>query len=157
MKSIKKFINTTGPLSLAILATLASPYAMADDNDAGWYFGVNAGRSKAKIDDTSIINSLTGSGLTAAAIVDEDVSHGHKIFGGYQFNKNLAVEGGYFDLGKFGYTLYTSPAGTLSGDIKLKGYNLDVVGLLPVTEKFSLLARLGLDYAEANHIQVITF
>ena len=150
MKSIKKFLNTTGPLSLVILATLASPYAMADDNDAGWYFGVNAGRSKAKIDDTSIINNLTGTGLTAAAIVDEDVSHGHKIFGGYQFNKNLAVEGGYFDLGQFGYTLYTSPPGTLSGNVKLKGYNLDVVGLLPVTEKFSLLARLGLDYAEAR-------
>jgi len=38
------------------------------------------------------------------------------------------VEGGYFNLGKFGFTASTTPAGTLTGTIKLQGVNLDAVG-----------------------------
>lgn len=69
---------------------------------------------------------------------------------GYQFNRNCALEGGYFDLGKFGFTAITVPAGTLSGNIRLRGVNLDLLGILPITEKFSAFGRAGLNYAEAR-------
>ena len=75
---------------------------------------------------------------------------GYKLFGGYKFNKNFALEGGYFDLGKFGFTATTVPAGTLNGNIKLKGLNLDAVGILPIAEKFSAFGRVGLNYAQAK-------
>lgn len=42
------------------------------------------------------------------------------------------------------------PAGTFSGDIRPMGINLDAVGMLPFTDKFSAFARLGVIYARAK-------
>lgn len=96
------------------LAVIASPFAVADDS--GWYSGINIGQSRAKIDDAQITARLLGTGLTTTSITNDDPDTGYKLFGGYQFNKNFALEGGYFDLGKFGFTATTVLAGTLSGN-----------------------------------------
>lgn len=143
-----KLIKTSGTLGLATIAVIVSTCAIADDT--GWYAGANVGQSRATIDDARITSSLLGNGFSSASIADEDRDLGYKIFGGYQFNKNFALEGGYFDLGKFGFTASTVPAGTLTGNIKLKGLNLDAVGFLPITEKFSAFGRVGVNYAEAT-------
>jgi OOP family OmpA-OmpF porin len=143
-----KVAKVSGTLGLAALAVVGSPYAAADD--AGWYVGANVGQSRAKIDDERISNNIIGAGFSAVTISDDDRDVGYKVFAGYQFNKYFALEGGYFDLGKFGYTATTVPAGTLTGTIKLQGLNLDAVGILPITEKFSAFGRLGANYAEAK-------
>ena len=143
-----KLARTSGTLGLAALAVIASPFAVADDS--GWYVGANVGQSRAKIDDARITSGLLGSGFTTTSLTNDDRDTGYKIFGGYQFNKNFALEGGYFDLGEFGYTATTLPAGTLNGNIKLKGLNLDAVGILPITEKFSAFGRVGVNYAQAK-------
>jgi OmpA-OmpF porin, OOP family len=136
-------------LGLATLVTLASPSAMADEAITGWYGGASAGQSRAKIDDPRITRSLLGNGF-ASSIDDDDRDIGYKIFGGYQFNRNFALEGGYFDLGKFGYTARTVPSGTLTGSSRIRGLNLDLVGTLPITDKFSAFARVGLNYADVR-------
>lgn len=143
-----KLARASGALGLVALAVIASPFAMAQDS--GWYVGANAGQSRAKIDDERITGSLAGRGLSGISIADDDRDTGYKIYGGYKINKNFAVEGGYFDLGKFGYAATTVPAGTLNGNIKLKGLNLDLVGMLPITDKFSAFGRVGVNYAEAK-------
>lgn len=133
---------------VAALTVLASPLVLADD--VGFYSGANVGRSMAKIDDPRISSGLQQGGFASSSIVDDDRSTGFKLFGGYQFNRYFALEGGYFDLGKFGYTATTVPAGTLRGDIRLKGLNLDAVGLLPITERLSAFGRVGVAYADAR-------
>ena len=143
-----KLITNTRALGLAVLAATACPFALAQT--AGWLVGGNVGQANYTIDDAKISNGLAGSGFTSSSINDKRDDTGYKLFGGYQFNKNFALEGGYFDLGKAGYTATTVPAGTLNGQIKLRGLNLDLVGFLPLNDKFSLLARVGADYAEAN-------
>lgn len=143
-----KLTKTFGKLGLAALAVMASQFALADD--LGWYGGANLGRSAATIDDARITSSLQAGGLSTTSINDRDRSTGGKIFGGYQFNKYFALEGGYFDLGRFGFTANTVPAGTLTGDIRLQGLNLDAVGILPITEKFSAFGRVGATYARAR-------
>ena len=143
-----KLACALGTLGLAALAVIASPFAVADDS--GWYGGLNIGQSRAKIDDARITGSLLGGGFTGTSITDDNRDTGYKLFGGYRFNKNFALEGGYFDLGKIGFTATTLPAGTLSGNIRLKGLSLDAVGVLPVTEKFSAFGRIGLNYADAK-------
>lgn len=143
-----KLARVSGMLSLVALAVIASPFAAADDT--GWYVGGNIGRSKAKIDDKDITAQLLGGGFTSASIKDDDRDTGYKVFGGYRFNQNFALEGGYFDLGEFGFKATTVPAGTLRGNIKLKGVNLDAVGILPLTEKFSAFGRIGVNYARAR-------
>ena len=145
-----KLARASGTLGLAALAVIASPFAVADDS--GWYGGVNIGRSRANIDDERITSSLVGQGSTTTSITDDNRDTGYKLFGGYKFNRNFALEGGYFNLGRFGYTATTTtgPAGTLTGNIKLQGLNLDAVGILPITEKFSAFGRVGMNYAEAR-------
>ena len=144
-----KFAKASGTLGLAALAVIASPFAAADDT--GWYGGISVGQSKAKIDDARITSGLLGRGFARTSISDDDRDTGYKLFGGYKFNKNFALEGGYFDLGKFGFMATTVlPAGTLNGNIKLQGLNLDAVGILPISEKFSAFGRIGVNYAEAR-------
>lgn len=136
-------------LGLVALGVTVSPCVKAQDS--GWYAGVNIGQSKAKIDDARITSSLLGAEFTGISINDRDHHLGFKVFGGYQFNKYFALEGGYFDLGKFGFTANTAvPVGTLNGDMSLKGLNLDAVLSLPLTEKFSVFGRVGLAYADAK-------
>jgi OOP family OmpA-OmpF porin len=143
-----KLSRASGTLGLVALAIAATPFAMADE--AGWYGGANIGQSRAKIDDPRITSGLQASGLATTSITDDDRSTGYKLYGGYQINRNFALEGGYFDLGKFGFTANTAPAGTLSGNTRMRGLNLDLVGILPITDKFSVFARAGMTYAEAK-------
>jgi len=143
-----KLARASSKLGLLALAVSASPFVMA--GDLGWYGGVNAGQSRATIDDVRITNGLTGSGLATSSIDDKKEDTGYKLFGGYQFNRNFSLEGGYYNLGKFGFTAITVPAGTLKGEIKLQGINLDAVGILPFTEKFSGFGRVGVIYNEAK-------
>jgi OOP family OmpA-OmpF porin len=148
-KKMKKLIKAAGVLSLVSCAVMNSAFAA---DDSFWYVGGNIGQSRAKIDDARIANSLSGAGLPST-ISDDNRHTGYKLFGGYQFNRNLALEGGYFNLGEFGYTATTVPpalAGTLNGNTKIQGLNLDAVGILPFGDKFSVFGRLGMQYAQAK-------
>jgi len=142
--------QNTAARHLLALAVFASPFAVAAADLPGWYVGANIGQSLAKIDNTRITGSLLGNGFSSATIDDDDRDTGYKFFGGYRFNQYFSMEGGYFDLGKFGFTATTVPAGTFSGSIGLKGVNLDAIGRLPITDKFSVFGRLGINNAQAR-------
>ena len=144
---MKKIAKTVGTLGLVGCAVMNSPFALAADSF--WYGGANIGQSRANIDDARINSQLQGTGL-ATSIANDNRSTGYKIFGGYQYNKNFALEAGYFNLGEFGYTATTPPSRTLTGKIKLQGLNLDAVGMQPINDRFSVFGRLGLNYAQAK-------
>lgn len=146
---MKKIFKTVGTLGLVGCAVMNTPFAVADD-DSGWLGGLNIGQSRARIDDVGINNQIQGSGLAVTTIAHNDRDRAFKIFAGYKFNKNFALEGGYFNLGRLGYTATTIPTGTQTGYIALKGWNLDAVGILPINEKFSALARFGGSYGQAQ-------
>ncbi|MFA6904001.1 MAG: OmpA family protein [Gallionellaceae bacterium] len=142
MKKIAKTVGTLGLLGCAVITS-----AFAAEDESFWYIGGNIGQSRAKIDEARIVTPT----LNSISIDDRDTAY--KLLGGYQFSDNFSVEGGYFDLGQFSYVASTTPpatAGTKSGSIKLNGLNIDAVGMLPLTEKFSAFGRLGLIYAQAQ-------
>jgi OOP family OmpA-OmpF porin len=147
-KRMKRLVKTVGAMGLVGCAVINTQFAVAEDS--GWLAGLNVGQSRANIDDQRIIAELLGAGLSTTSYSEEDSDTAFKIFGGYKFNRHFALEGGYFSLGRFGYTATTLPAGTQSGTIKLQGLNFDAVGMLPITEKFSALGRVGLNYAQAK-------
>jgi OOP family OmpA-OmpF porin len=144
MKSAKAL----GTVCLVGFAAMNSQFAVAADS--GWYGGLGIGQSRAKIDDARITSDLLGEGLTTSSMTDDDRDTGYKIFGGLKINRNFALEAGFFDLGKFGFTSTTVPAGTLQGNIKVKGLNFDAVGILPMGGKFSAFGRIGVQYAQAK-------
>jgi OOP family OmpA-OmpF porin len=143
-------IRTNGAL-IPILAALAGTWSTQTfADDAGWYLGFNAGQSRAKIDDSRIADDLLTDGFTTSSIGNENRKFTFKSFGGYEFNRYFALESGYFDLGQFGFRADTLPAGSLHGDSKIRGANLDAVASLPLGDQFSLFARAGAIYAESR-------
>lgn len=127
-----------GLASLGIL--LAAPAAA--QSDGHYYGGISVGRSDTEIDPGGQTSSLLP-GVSATSSTTDPRDTAYKLFGGYQFNRNFALEGGYFNMGNSSFNANTSPAGTLAGETKAQGINLDLVGTMPLTNNFSLLGRVG--------------
>jgi OOP family OmpA-OmpF porin len=111
-------------LSAAILvATLATSAYAADD---GFTAGLMIGQSKFDV------------GAVPAGVTVDDKDTAFRLHGGYQFNANLGAEIGYSDLGE---AALSAPGA--SGAIGAKGWDLSLVGTLPLSDAFSLYARVG--------------
>ena len=137
-------------LALAIAGIIAAPAATAQQSSSYYYVGGGIGQARTEINDERITRPLFGTGLTASNINRDNHDTAYKLFGGYQFNQNFALEAGYFNLGKFGFSASTAPLGTFNGQVKIQGFNLDLVGTLPLTERFSVFARAGAQAAKTG-------
>ncbi len=133
---------------LAAAALLASPALLAQD--AGWYAGGSLGRSGATIDDGRIRAGLGNQGLVVSGMSERDDDMGYKLFGGYQINRWFGIEASWFDLGEAGFTANTTPAGTLTGDVRTRGLGVDLVGTLPLGDRFFVLGRVGVAHARTS-------
>jgi OOP family OmpA-OmpF porin len=115
---------------LAILG-LASTMAFvgpAFAQDQGWYAGLTFGQSKAK-------DACEG-------VPDcDDKDTAWRILGGYQFNKNLAVELGYTDLGE---------ASATGASIEATAWEVVAVGSWPFTPQFSAYGKVGMYRGEVD-------
>lgn len=136
-------------LSLASISTLLSQPVLAQD-DRYYYGGISAGQSQSQIDPNRTVDSLVGAGVAAPVGSSNMQENGYKLFGGYQFNRNFGVELGYFNLGKFSYST-TTPSGPLNGKYEVEGINLDLVGTFPMSERWSVLGRVGAQYANTRN------
>jgi OOP family OmpA-OmpF porin len=143
-----KFIKTSGMLACAIAAAMMSSVSVAQtDTEAGWYVGGNLGQSRSRIDNQTIIDQVTP-GLSATVVGRNHVDGGAgKLFGGYQINRHISIEAGYFNLEEFQFYSRTIPTGAVNTNTEVRGFNLDVVGHLPFTENFSAFGRLGVTRA----------
>jgi OOP family OmpA-OmpF porin len=87
-----------------------------------------------------------------------------KLFGGYQFNRNFALEAAIVDLGDVSYSgSFTDATGTVlpvsGGRIQNSGLNLSAVGVLPLGTSFVVFGKVGmfLWYSEATDVTGGTF
>lgn len=135
-----------------LAAMVASPALMAQGfrTDTGMYLGISAGEARSHIDNSRITQGIIGSGATIDSLSEDRRDTGYKAYIGFPFHPNWAVEAGYFDLGNFGFTANTTPVGTLSGSTRIRGLNLDLVGSLPITDRWSVLGRVGAAYARTR-------
>ncbi|MES2025295.1 MAG: porin [Pseudomonadota bacterium] len=118
-------------LLLAVLGTaLVSPLAAHAE---GAYVGVNVGRAEQKV---SIAEGSV-----------KDHTTGYKLYGGYGFNQNFGVEGGYVDFGKGSISATDAGSGVTSTvSSKPRSFYLAATGTLPLNEQFSLFAKLGVSF-----------
>lgn len=151
MKALKFSVvkRHIGLLAVAGTAALSSTSVLAQIAP-GWYVGGNVGSTRADFNNDSINRTLTNQGLTVNSTTTDNRDAGYKLFGGYKLTPNFAVEGGYFDLGRFGYRTATTPTGTFSGDTRVKGLNLDLVGMLPLLDRLSAFGRVGAAYSQSK-------
>lgn len=143
---VEKAQHTLSALLLAGLLTIPAASAGAP----GWYLGAGLGQSRADIAEREIREDLQASGFSVSAFTADDIDFGYKLLGGYQFGSHVALEGGFFDLGKFDFLARTQPEGSLAGELQFRGIHLDLLGLLPISERAALLARLGAHHSTAR-------
>src|SRR6266480_2733739 len=84
--------------TVAILTVLPS---ISHAQDSRFYIGGSIGRSQVKIDTGAFADETTAAGLGNTGYGANNSDTGWKLFAGYKFHPNFAVEGGYVDLGKF--------------------------------------------------------
>ena len=137
-------------LAMAVLGVVSAPGAMAQQTSDYFYIGGGIGQARAEINNERVTRPLFGTGLTATNINRDNHDTAYKLFGGYQFTPNFALEGGYFNLGTFGFSAIAGPQGAFSGRAKIQGMNLDLVGKALITERFSVFARAGAQAAKTG-------
>ena len=111
---------------VAIALMSAAPLAFAD---AGFYMGAGVGQTSFDVGDTA------GTGINV-----DDSDTGFKIYGGYKFNPNFAVEAGYADIGSATMDF----PGFFNAEVEASALFVDAVGSLPLNEQFSVFGRVGL-------------
>jgi OOP family OmpA-OmpF porin len=104
--------------------------AAADAQDSGWYLGGGLGRLDAK-------NACDGSTSSGC---DASVGAG-KGYGGYQFNRNFAIEAALLIAAEFEVVSATTSVGLLDAS---------AMGILPLNERFSLFGKAGLYRAQVD-------
>jgi OOP family OmpA-OmpF porin len=130
-------------------ALLAAAPALAQSR--GPYLGISGGYSRSDIDTGEINDEARSAGFATASTSADETDTAWKVFAGFQFNRNFALELGYADLGEFSSrTRTTGPAATVNGEFKAKAWSLDAVGTLPLNDRFSLLARAGAMYYDLD-------
>lgn len=109
------------------------------------YLGFSVGQSDTDED--------MAAGLIDSGTVDGKDT-GFKLYGGYQLNRNFALEAGYVDLGEVSYSGTFDGEPVTNGQIETSGLNLSAVGILPVGQSFSLFGKVGLFIweSEANDL-----
>ena len=147
-------MNTTPSvrhIALACLAAVAACPASAQDS-AYPYIGLALGQARAKFDQTGIDARLRGPGIKASTLTSDEHDRAYRLFGGYQLNRYFALEAAFFDLGQFSYasTVAAAPASGIRGNFKVQGGGLDAVATLPLGDTFSLLGRVGGQYARTR-------
>jgi OOP family OmpA-OmpF porin len=100
----------------------------------GGYVGVGFGQTSVDLGPCELDISCTS----------DDSDTAFKIFGGYKFNPNWGIEGAYIDAGELSQSGTDSFLGTASATIEVSGINLAVLGIIPVSERFSLQGKAGL-------------
>lgn len=105
----------------------ATSFAFGADNT--WYLGASLGQAE--------FDSCPG-----ATCAGHDQAY--KVFAGYRWTRNLALEAGYVDFGKVTVTTGDSL------EIKPRGFAGHLVASWPLTERFSVLGRIGMVYGDAK-------
>ena len=135
--------------SMTTHAQTSSDWQNKEWAKSAWYIGAGLGQARTSIDDQRLFRSLMENGASSVQFSLDERDTAYKLYLGKTLNDYFSLEGGYFNLGKSGFTAFANP-GSLRGEVGFQGVNLDVLGRLNLTERFSLFARLGIHYTEAK-------
>lgn len=156
-----------GALLLCLGLGCAAP---AQSMEPGWYFvgfggeasasGLSQGQTDANV--LAIFDSIGLEAVINSSTMD-DSDTGYGVAGGYQHNANFAVEFAYVDLGSVEYNAFTTVTdGVEVADAELAlessaaGPVLSVLGIWPISDRFSLFGRVGISFMNADGTARIT-
>ena len=105
----------------AMIAALAAPIAAQAQNA---YVGGNVGRAEQKVE------------VSGLSFKENDT--GFKLYGGYNFTKNVGIEGGFVDMGD---AKRSGNGASISS--KAQSIYVAATGTLPLNEQFALFGKAG--------------
>ena len=150
--------NVAKMTAIAVAALLVAQGAQAQEFvNPDWanhatYIGAGIGQTRANFEDQSIIRSFQVPGLrTVNSWSSDERDVGYKLFVGKQLSRHFGVEASFFDYGKFDFNTTTAQGGRLGGTIGYKGVSLDLLGMMPFTERFGAYGRVGMAYTKSAH------
>ena len=121
---------------IGVAAALITQSAAAQTAMSGFYVGAGVGQSKAK--DWCALGGFDSC---------DDKKTAWKIFGGYQFTPNFAVDAGYTKLGKF-----TASFGPETEEAKVTAWEASLLAGAPLVGGLSIFGRLGLYRASVEDV-----
>lgn len=129
---MNKIKAALGIFSVAAVAGFSAP---ASAQDMGFYIGATFG---------SATQDGQCDGVVAGVSCD-DKDSAWRILGGYQFNRNLAVELGYHNLGEA-----SASGGGVTVTDEVTAWELVAVGSFPLANQFSIYGKLGMYRGEID-------
>lgn len=136
-------INKTS-LAFVVCAALLSGGGAAFAADSGVYVGFGIGTARASFEGSGVAGGVPGT-----AVSNESSAFAGKVYGGYQFNRNIGVEISIADLGKTDLTV-TSAGATTPGKATINGIGIAAVGSIPSEMGLALFGKLGGFYSALN-------
>ncbi|WP_300273428.1 outer membrane beta-barrel protein [Halomonas sp.] len=129
-------------IATAALATLVASPAFAQsyqyNPNEGPYIGVGLGNAELDFDMAGYYESL---GYPNVSSDDSDTAY--KLFAGYQFNPNFAIEAAYANFGEFSASS-SAPGYAGRSELSIEGFTAGLVGKLPIQNGFSVYGKLGM-------------
>lgn len=125
-------------LAVVLLSAAATPAFAGSVDLSGFYAGATLGAGSANF------TSPTPATYTVENPKNKPV---YGVFGGYHYNKNLAVELAYTGASY----LYTTPAAGVRTLSKQIVFALTAVGTMPVSDAFSVFGKLGVASASSEN------
>jgi len=164
-------MNKTVKLLVASIVAIAANSAMAESGN--WYIGAGAGMSSYKDwlsqeDITAFKNEFRVVDLGfvnfdgAESSDSEDKASGFKLFGGYAFNENIAVEISYIDMGEIDAnsrstgTFFDAADNPVDGDLfasakaSITAFTLDASLNYPIASFAALFVKAGVYAADTK-------
>jgi len=131
-----------GIAALPMIAAAQAPGTPLS-SQLGIYGGLGVGVAKA--------NFESGDFVAPAGTTSSENQHeaGGKGFIGWRFHRYVAVEGGYYNLGKFDVD-YNGPGLSGKSTHKVDGWGLSAIGIAPVAPNFSFFGRVGAFNGKVN-------
>lgn len=128
---------------------------LASAQGTGWYGGVSVGQASVDLDHVSrdFAAEVEDAGIPVVSASEDDSHMVYKLFLGYKYTPNFAIEAGYADLGKYDAKVVGDVFGLpldVRGEVKSKAVFIDAVGMLPLTPEFSMFGKVGAAYARTK-------
>ena len=141
---MKRLITTAILTGLIASPAFAQSYQYSPNE--GPYLGIGLGHAS--------LNNDTLDRLDDLGADTDDSDTGYKLFAGYQFNPNFAIEAGYVDFGEYSASA-AIPGYSAKAEVSADGFTAALVGKLPIQNGFSVHGKLGLvawdgDYKESD-------
>lgn len=115
---------------ILVIAAAFAVAALPAVSSEGFYVGGAFGQTSTDI------------GGSAPGVSIDDSDTGYKVFGGYSFFQNFAVEAGYVDVGGTSVDFTSPTPSSITTDAD--GFSFEAVGVLPLGESFDVFAKAGL-------------